>query len=110
MYKAQILSSQQIDQDTLSTESTNLRYIDNYAVQVDVTAVNSPTDFSVKLQGSNDDEHWNDISGTSNNITGTGPILINQVDDGFKYVRAQFNRTSGTVTASILITGRERRV
>lgn len=110
MYKAQMLASQVVDQDTLSTESTNLRYIDNYAVQVHTSAVSSPVGFSVKLQGSNDDTNWVDISGTSNNVTGTGTIIINRVDDGFKYVRAQVNRTSGTITSSILITGRERRI
>lgn len=113
MYKAQILSSTQLNSsgDT-STTVTNLRYIYNYCVHVNITAAaNTSGPPTVKLQGSNDNSNWADISGTSNNITGTGTILINRVDDAFKYVKAVFTLGgSDDITVDVLITGREQKV
>lgn len=109
MHKEQILSSQTISSNTNSSV-VNLRLIDNYAVQVNVTAVSSPSGGNVKLQGSNDNSNWSDLSGTSNSISATGTILINRVDDGFKYIRAVFEISSGSYTADAVLTGRERKV
>lgn len=108
MYKAVILSSQTVNSATNST-STKLKYIETFAVQVDISSSSSPSGASVKLQASNDDSNWIDISGTSNNITADGNILINVTDAGYKYVRAAFAISSGSFVAVATITGKENR-
>jgi len=114
MFKQRTLASTQLtsSEDGTTSEVVNLRYIYNYTYHIQVTdASDTSGPPSVKLQGSNDKVNWQDISGTSNNITSTGAILINRVDDGFKYSRAIFS-TGGTddITVTILVTGRENRV
>jgi hypothetical protein len=109
MLKSQLLASTEITAATNSSAQL-LKYADNYAVQVVTSAVDTPVSASVKLQGSNDNSNWADIANTSNNITGTGNILINQQDVGYKYVRAAFAISSGSITSSVIITGKEREV
>ena len=106
MYKATILTSQTLSAAT-NTVSTRLRYIKGASVQVSVSAVSSPVGQSVKLQASNDNTNWVDISGTANNITAISEIMMNVSDIGFKWLRAAFLRTSGTVTVSAIIVGKE---
>lgn len=115
MYKARVLDSTQLtsSENGTTTSAQNIRNFVGYCFHIDVTdATDTSGPPTVKLQGSNigdsDAKHWQDLSGTSTNITATGAILINRDADHFKYVRAVFN-TSGTddITATVLFTGRE---
>jgi|OM-RGC.v1.029588659 hypothetical protein len=109
MHKIQFLASTTID-SAQQTSSVNLENIDNYAIQVIVSAVNSPSGITVTLQASNDDTNWIDIADTDTDITETGSVMYDVTDPGYKYVRLDFTRTSGNITASAILTGRERRV
>ena len=104
--KRKLLESTVITTDTNSAAAL-LRYIEHFAVQIVVSAVSTPS-VEVKLQGSNDNVNWNDLAGTSNSITATGNILINASNVGYKYTRATFVHTSGSVTAEVIFTGREK--
>lgn len=73
---------------------------------VAVTALSA----AVKLQASNDDSNWADISGSSNNITATSVININVASAGYKYVRAVYTHTAGALDLDVYITGKERRI
>lgn len=65
---------------------------------------------NVKLQASDDDTNWADISGTSTNITSSSTTIFNQASVGYKYVRAVITHTSGQVDIVSYITGKERRI
>ena len=110
MLRQKLLPSTTISAAT-TTDPVSLRCVGDFSVQVDVTAVATPTGASVKLQASNyntDEAVWTDLTGTSNNITAAGTILISQANPGYKFVRASFAITSGSVTASAMIAGHER--
>jgi len=105
--KRKILESVLMSSDTNSI-STRLRWIEHAAVQVNVSAVTTPT-ASVKLQGSTDDINWVDLAGTATTITGTTSILLEQSNIGFKWLRAAFTVSSGDITAEAIFTGLEKR-
>lgn len=105
-YKIKPLESQVISSAT-NSDAVLLRYIRNYAVQVVTSAVSTPSGASVKLQASNDQTNWSDLAGTSNNITTTGNVVINADGAGYKYVRAVFAISSGTITSEVIFTGKE---
>ena len=109
MDKRKLLDSTVISAAT-DTISARLRWIDHLAVQVNTSAVSSPVGVTVKLQASNDDTNWDDLAGTTNSITGTGNVLINAANVGYKYIRASFALTSGTVTSEVIFTGKERNI
>ena len=68
-------------------------------------AISSST---VKVQGSNDETNWVDISGATANITATGSLLINVADVGYRWIRPVYTITTGQVSVSTLVTGKER--
>lgn len=106
MYKAKLLEFTNITAATNST-SQKLRYINTYSVQVNTSAVSTPSGASVKLQSSNDATNWSDIAGTSNNITAVSNVVINVADAGYKYVRAVFSISSGSITTEVIFVGKE---
>lgn len=109
MHKVKLLESQAITAAT-NSESVKLRYIETYSVQVVTSAVSSPSGASVKLQASNDATNWSDITGTSNNITATGNVVINVAEAGYKYVRAAFLISSGSITSEVIFVGKEHSI
>lgn len=109
MHVIEFLASTTIDSAQQSS-SVNIANIDNYAIQVIVSAVNSPSGITVTLQASNDDTNWIDVDNTETTISATGSVMYDVADPGYKYVRLDFARTSGDITASAILTGRERKV
>jgi hypothetical protein len=53
---------------------------------------------SVKLQVSNDAVSWQDLSGSSNNITVTANFMLNVVDPMYKWVRVVYTLTAGQLS------------
>lgn len=106
MHKVKLLESAVISSATNSA-SQKLRYIRDLSVQIIISAVDTPVSASVKLQASNDDTNYSDISGTSSAISATGNVLINVDGAGYKYIRAVFAISSGTITAEVIFVGKE---
>lgn len=109
MHKVNLLDSQVISAAT-NSRSQRLRYIRDLSVQVVISAVSSPVGVTVKLQASNDDTNYSDISGTSSSISATGNVLINIDGAGYKYIRAVFAVSSGTITAEVIFVGKEHNI
>lgn len=109
MHKVKLFESAVIAGATNSI-SQRLRYIRDLSVQIIISAVSSPSGASVKLQASNDDINYTDISGTSSAISATGNILINVDGAGYKYIRAVFAIASGTITAEVIFVGKEHNI
>jgi hypothetical protein len=113
MFKSILLDTTEITSATNSA-SQLLRYADNCAVQIITSVVGedaeAPDTASVKLQASNDNVNWSDISNTTNNITAVGNIVINLQDIGYKWIRAVFAIADGTMTCKVIATGKERKV
>lgn len=63
---------------------------------------------SVKVQGSNDNSNWVDISGATANITATGSVLVNVADIGYRWIRPYFTVTTGQISVNTYVTGKER--
>jgi len=61
----------------------------------------------VKVQGSNDQSNWSDITSATANITATGVSLINVVDAGYKWARAHVTLTAGRINCAIIAAGKE---
>lgn len=104
--KQEALSSQSISADTNSS-SISCKYVDLLSVQVDISSASSPS-ATVKLQASNDNSNWVDIDGSSVSITADGTEIISVSDFSHRWVRAAFTVSSGSFTAQVLVSGKER--
>lgn len=62
---------------------------------------------SVKVQGSNDNSNFVDISGTSTNITATGNILTIVTDAGYRWARVVYTMTAGQISMDTIVAGKE---
>ena len=109
MDKRKLLQSQVISAAVDSIEA-KLRYIRSFAVQVITSAVAAPSGASVKLQASNDKINWSDLAGTTNAISAISNVVINADGVGYKYVRASFVISSGSITSEVIFTGKEHNV
>lgn len=109
MYRKEIRASAVID-EAENTDSISLRYIDSFSVAVDVTDDSSPSGIVAKVQASNDDSNWVDISGASATLSATGNYLIEVDNCAYRWARVAITRSSGSVTASIIFNGSEREV
>lgn len=94
----------------VNTSAALLRYIDNYAVQVNTSNFSTAVGLSITLEGSNDDVNYDAVAGTMNAITGNGTGIINVAEAGYKHVRAALLITSGSADIEIIITGKERAI
>ena len=94
----------------VNTSSALLRYVDDYAVQINTSNFSTAVGLSVTLEGSNDDVNYDTIAGTMNAITANGTGSINVENAGYRHVRAALLITSGSADIEILITGKERRI
>jgi hypothetical protein len=55
-----------------------------------------------KLQVSNDGTNFIDLSGASSTITASGDALLNATDAGYRYVRYDWNYSSGTGNITVV--------
>lgn len=113
MFKSLLLDTTEITSAT-SSASQSLKFADNCAFQIITSEVGedteAPVSANVRLQASNDNVNWSDISNTTNNITAVGNIVINLQDVGYKWIRATFAIADGSITCKVLATGKEREV
>ncbi len=63
---------------------------------------------SLKLQASNDDSNWVDITSASVNITATGSQMIHCTNAGYAWVRGLSALTAGQPALEVIISGKER--
>ena len=110
MDKRKLLESQVITSPGVDSNEAVLRYIRSFAVHVITSAVSTPSGASVKLQSSNDMINWSDLAGTTNAITVASNVVINTDGAGYKYVRASFVISSGSITSEVIFTGKEHNV
>jgi hypothetical protein len=72
------------------------------------TGTGSPAG-TVKLQGSNDNSNWEDITDMSASVSGAGSDLMEIINPAFRYLRAFYDRSSGGTGAAITCTWNKRR-
>jgi len=61
-----------------------------------------------KLQGGNDGTNFVDISGATSTITSSSDALISISDAGYRYVRYDWNYSSGTGNITVTFCGKGR--
>ena len=101
-----VLASTVISANTVTT-AINLRGVQTFCWQTNVTAVSSPSQASVRVQVSNDNTNFVDLPGSSQTIKNIVTIVENISDGGYQYVRLSFRIASGTFTAEVIFAGRD---
>ena len=61
-----------------------------------------------KLQVSNDGTNYVDLSSATASITSSGDALINATDAGYRYVRYDWNYSSGTGNLTVVFCSKEQ--
>ena len=75
----------------------DMRFLDNYACQIDWTSTTASA--TIKLQESNDNVTFTDISGKSQAISNnSGNVMLSGSDFGAKYLKVLVDYSSGTIT------------
>jgi hypothetical protein len=91
----------------INSTAVNISGVLGYSIQAIWTAGSTPVGV-LKLQGSNDNSNWSDISGATSNVSGnTGNSVFNASGVYYNYVRLVYTNTSGTGTldASLVTKG-----
>lgn len=80
--------------------SQNIDYDFGFSVQIVFTG--SSLDGSFKLQASNDNTNWTDVTSSTavSSLTGTSSIMYNVDAAYYNYFRVSWTRTGGTGTAN----------
>lgn len=91
---------------SVNTRSQMIGRCENVAVQV-ITSNQSSANYAFKLQSSNDNSNWTDISGATATITADGADMINVSAAGYKWIRGVFTRTTGTADFVVNVSGTE---
>lgn len=78
----------------------------NFSVQSSFTGTDVAGTF--KLQASNDNSDYIDITGASDAVSSSGTALLNVENAGYRYVRFDWAYTSGTgnITVTVVAKGR----
>lgn len=61
---------------------------------------------AVKLQASNDNTNWSDISGTSTTLTAAGNTIWNIIDPFYKYIRFVYTPSAGATDLTVTVYGK----
>lgn len=80
-------------------ESQQLEYMTGFSFHCIWTA--TTVSATVTVQCSNDGTNWEDVAGTTENITADGSVMYNVSDVYYKYVRLQITYSSGTITTFV---------
>lgn len=106
--RARLVDSQVIS-SSVNSSSLLVKHLFLAAIQLVVTGSSSPV-ASMKIQVSEDNENWEDLSGSETNISGDGNEIISVSDFSYHWLRLSFSVTSGSFTASVIVGGKEIRV
>jgi hypothetical protein len=90
----------------------------NNGIAVDISAYGTGTQtftpvakaLAFKLQSSNDNSNWDDITDATVSITTSSNEALSVANAGFKYIRPVVTITSGQPELQVYVTGKERRV
>jgi len=79
--------------------------ITNYSYQAVFTGSDVAGTF--KLQVSNDGTSYVDLSGATASVTSSGDCILNITDSGYRYVRFDWNYSSGTGNITVTFCAKE---
>lgn len=100
--------------DTAAAATTNhtgvkVRKIDLISCAATVSSGSTPN-ITVKLQASDDNTNWVDISGASSTITSDTTDIIEVADFASKWIRVVETVNSGSGDIKIILSGKERAI
>lgn len=96
---AQVMASSVSMGATFNSSSAKVSNVVGYSIQSVWSGGGSPVG-TLKLQASNDDTNWSDITGATFSVSADGNNVFNVADCFYNFVRLVYTRTSGTGTLS----------
>ena len=99
LWENEVISSAAVSQ------SVEILLVNNYAVELSWTD-NSSSGASLVVQASNTGEIWNDISGTTIGISGTGSQIFDFWQAGYRHFRVSASISSGSITTTVFYYGK----
>lgn len=88
---------------TITGSSFNIATYGTVAVQAVYSGSPNGT---LKLQCSNDNSNWSDISGASSSVSSAGNTVFNLTDAGYAFIRLIYTFVSGSGSLSATVNGK----